>query len=456
MRNAIRKYRAPFLALVATITLGLVIGGYILSNQRFYLPGWVPAIGTDFVDYSAEFSTAQAVTPGQGQTINIAGVPVGEIASVKLVDGRAVVGMKIRRKYATIYKNATALLRPKSGLNDMLVQLDPGTRDAGELDPGTPIPASQTEPNVNLDEILASIDTDTRNYLRLLIAGGGQGLRGQGEDLSAALRRFAPINRDVAKINSQLETRRRQISRSITNFGKLMEAVGSKDDQLAQLIDASNASLRAFASQDQRIREALRELPGTLEETDEALGRATKLAQTLEPAAKDLRPGARALAGTQRKLRPFLKDTTPIIRDRLRPVVKEILPPTKLIKPIAADLDAAAPNLTKSFSVLNYTLNLLAYNPPGDEEGYGNYLAWVNHIGPQVFAGQDAHGPIRRGAILIDCGTLATAELTMKDNPGLAAILGLINPVSSTTPVKYDPQRCARYQGDPNGILGRR
>ena len=42
--------------------------------------------------------------PGQGQTVNIAGVKVGDIGSVKLEDGRAVVEMKIRRKYAPIYK----------------------------------------------------------------------------------------------------------------------------------------------------------------------------------------------------------------------------------------------------------------------------------------------------------------------------------------------------------------
>ena len=34
--------------------------------------------------------------------------------------------MKIRRKYTPIYKDATALLRPKTGLNDMVIQLDPG------------------------------------------------------------------------------------------------------------------------------------------------------------------------------------------------------------------------------------------------------------------------------------------------------------------------------------------
>ena len=104
------------------------MGGFILSNQRFYLPNWVPLVGTDFFDVKAEFSTAQAVTPGQGQTVDISGVPVGEIKKVDLVNGRAVVTMAIKRKYAHLIKSdATALLRPKTGLKDMIIEMDPGT-----------------------------------------------------------------------------------------------------------------------------------------------------------------------------------------------------------------------------------------------------------------------------------------------------------------------------------------
>ncbi len=55
------------------------MAGYILSNQRFYLPAWVPVVGTDFYEVEAELETAQAVVPGQGQTVNIAGVKVGDI-----------------------------------------------------------------------------------------------------------------------------------------------------------------------------------------------------------------------------------------------------------------------------------------------------------------------------------------------------------------------------------------
>ena len=71
----------------------------ILGKQRLALPAWVPLVGQDFFEIEAEMSTAQAVTPGQGQTVNIAGVEVGEISSVKLRDGKAIIGMRIKPKY---------------------------------------------------------------------------------------------------------------------------------------------------------------------------------------------------------------------------------------------------------------------------------------------------------------------------------------------------------------------
>src|ERR1700754_1273819 len=223
MRRAIRKHRWDALAMVGIVVVAVIVGGGILGHQRFYLPKWVPFVGTDFVDYKAEFTTAQSVTPGQGQSVNVAGVPVGEIAKVELKDGRALVTMKLRRKYAHVYKDATALLRPKTGLNDMVVELTPGTRRAGEIDHAKQtIPITQTLPNVNTDEFLAALDGDTRSYLQLLVAGGGEALGGNGKNLSATFRRFEPTNRDIEKITKALSTRRENISRSIHNFKELV------------------------------------------------------------------------------------------------------------------------------------------------------------------------------------------------------------------------------------------
>jgi phospholipid/cholesterol/gamma-HCH transport system substrate-binding protein len=420
VRTAIRKHRWDFVAMVMIFIISLGVGGFILGHQRFYLPKWVPVVGTEFVNYKAEFATAQSVTPGQGQTVNVAGVPVGEISKVELKDGRAVISMKIRKKYAHVYKDATALLRPKTGLNDMVVELTPGSAKAGEINPKKGfIPITQTLPNVNTDEFLAALDGDTRSYLQLLIAGGGEALGGNGKNLSATFRRIEPTNRDILKITKALTTRRQNISRSIHNFKELVAAVGTKDKQLSSLVDASNAVFKSFANQDAKLRQTLQLLPTALKTTDTAVQKADELGQTLGPTLGKLRPAARALGPSLKQSRPFFQQTTPFARDAL--------PTVKVLRPAARDLAELTPDFTSVLKTANYLLNTAAYNPPGDDEGYLFWVSWLNHIGPTVFSTQDAHGPIRRGALFFSCDGLGLLDSLKPVNPQLGTIIGLTN-----------------------------
>jgi phospholipid/cholesterol/gamma-HCH transport system substrate-binding protein len=447
MRTAISKHMRDFVALVLLFIVGLGVGGYILSNQRFYLPKWVPIVGSDYVKYKADFATAQSVTPGQGQTVNIAGVKVGEITKVDLKDGKAVITMSIKRKYTPIYKDATALLRPKTGLNDMLVELTPGSKSAGELPRSEPIPINQTLPNINADEILAALDGDTRDYLRLLVAGAGEGLDGNSQKLSATFKRFSPTGRDILKITKKLAERRGNIRRSIHNFSLLSQALGNKDKELSRLVDSSNAVFRAFADQDQRLRETLSLLPGTLQATNVGLAKANRLGKTLGPTLGALRPGARALGPSLRATRPFVEKTTPVIRDQLRPFARDALPTVKLLRPAARDIARATPNLVTAFKVVNELFNELTYNPPGDaDEGYLFWTAWANHAGATVFATQDAHGPIRHGIVQVSCTSLAALQRLGQVNPQLGTLVDLLN----TPPVEQVcPQTSQAGSGTP-------
>jgi phospholipid/cholesterol/gamma-HCH transport system substrate-binding protein len=433
MRSAIRKHIGEFALVVGVIVVGVLVGGYILSNQRFYLPKWVPVVGSDFVDYKAQFSSAQSITPGQGQTVQVAGVDVGDISKVDLVGGRALVTMKIRRKYTPIYRNATALLRPKTGLNDMVLELDPGSRNAGVAPKGYTVPVDQTLPNVNFDEILSSLDGDTRNYLQLLLGGAGEGLGGQGEQLSASLKRFEPTGRYLARLNGALAERERNIRRSVHNFSLLARALGDKDDDLAALVDSSNRVFRAFANQDVRLRETLQELPGALDATNTALAKADKLGKELGPTLGALRPAARALGPSLQESRPFLRDTTPVIENQLRPFARDALPTVKALRPATKDLAEVAPKLTTTLKNLNEVLNELAYNPPGTEEGYLFWLSWLNHDGASIFSMQDAHGPIRRGAVLAPCSTLAILDQIGSVQPALGTAAGLLHAPKTST-----------------------
>ena len=175
-------------AIVGLFLLALYTVVYILDHQRLRLPlldepGWT---------LKAEFTTAQAVIPGQGQTVRVSGVRIGDISGVRLEDGRAVVTMDVDQKYRKlVHRDATALLRPKTGLKDMFIELNPG-REGPPVKSGYTIPLHNTLPDVNSDELFAMLDRDTRDYLKMLVGGLGQGLRGQGSTFGQVMRSSSP------------------------------------------------------------------------------------------------------------------------------------------------------------------------------------------------------------------------------------------------------------------------
>jgi phospholipid/cholesterol/gamma-HCH transport system substrate-binding protein len=439
MMRQIRKQLPVFVAIICLLVGSLGIVAYLLSQQRFYLPAWVPLIGTDFYEVKAELPTGQAVVPGQGQTVNIAGVKVGEVGDVTLENGRAVVTMQIQDEHKPIYRDASVLLRPKTGLKDMLLALDPGTEQAGALEEGSRVRVANTLPDVNADEVLAQLDGDTRAYLEILLSAGGTAFDDEAtgadaryqqtaqQDLREVFKRFEPTARDGKRISDKLIARRRNIERVIHNFQELSTALGERDDQLASFVDSANRNFEAFAAEEASLRAALREFPSALSQTTTTLQKTEQLAAQLGPALERLRPFARELAPALRKTRPFLRDTTPIIRDQIRPFARDVPPTVRDLRRAAAKLAPATPRLTRSFKVLNQFFNILAYDPPGGIQPFLFWSAWGAHNGATLWAQQDAHGPVRRGVVLVGCATYDALDQVTVGSPQLGTAVQFLN-----------------------------
>ena len=435
MRRQIRKHAGVFVAILVLFAGALGIAGYILSHQRFYLPAWVPVLGTDFYEVEAELPTAQAVVPGQGQTVNVAGVKVGEVGEVSLEDGRAVVNMQIKDEYRPIYRDATILLRPKTGLKDMILALDPGTRAAGEIEEGGRVRVANTLSDVNPDEVLSALDGDTRAYVRILLNDGATALREDGgrrrqgapQDLRETLKRFEPTARDGRRLTRALAKRRRNIERVFHSFQQLSTELATKDEQLAALVDSANANFEAFAQEEASLREALRLFPGALSQTATTLRDVDALASELGPALEGLRPFARELAPSLRLQRPFLRETAPIIRDQIRPFARDVQPTVRDLRAATEDLAPVTPRLTRSFEVLNAFFNTLAYNPPGEGESYLFWSGWAAHAGSLLSNSQDAHGPMIRGIVLLTCNDYDLLRSIVLGNAQLGMLARLAN-----------------------------
>ena len=139
MMTAIRKSLRDFIAVVALIVIAAGVSYYILQEQRLR----IPILEEKPFELKAEFETAQAVVPGQGQTLRVAGVRVGDVSEVELEDGSAVVTFDVDREFLPIYKDATILMRPRTGLKDMFFALDPGTEDGRRVRGGRRGPDDQ-------------------------------------------------------------------------------------------------------------------------------------------------------------------------------------------------------------------------------------------------------------------------------------------------------------------------
>ncbi len=419
MRRAIREHARDIAAIVALAALATVVGGYVLANQRLRFP-WE---GAPF-RIKAEFATAQAVTPGQGQTVRISGVRVGDITKVDLEDGRAVVTMDLDPGYkGFIHTDAGALLRPKTGLKDMFIELDPGSGRAPRAKAGWTVPIRNTAPDVNPDEIFSVLDDDTRDYLKLLIGGAGQGLRRRGGDLRDLFRRYEPTHADLERVNGAVAERHRNLRRLVHSLRLLNAELADKDDDLAALVDSSSKVFRTFAAEQQNLGRAVGDLPGTLRQTTDTLGKVERFARVLRPTADDLRPPLKALDRANAQVEPLAEEATPLVREQVRPFVRDARPLVRALKAPATDLAAATPDLTSTFTALNHFLNLAGYNEQGRQgpsvagrdEGYLFWLAWLQHNGASLFSMSDANGPFRPVTIGGTCSVLK--EITGENPP---------------------------------------
>jgi len=428
MRRAIRKYFRDFLAIVALFVVGLGIGGYILDQQRFRFP----LIEDKPQVIRVELQDAQAVTPGQGQTVRVAGVKIGSIGAVEVEDGIAVVDMEIDKSYeGLIRSDATALLRPKTALKDMFLEVEPGQGEV--LSEGDRIPVANTAPDIDPDEVFSALDGDTRDYLRLLISSGGKGLDGRGEDLRKTLRRLEPLHRDLDRLNSAVALRRESLKRLVHDYSEIVDELGTKDEELTQLVTASNEVFSALAEEDTNVAATVRKLPGALRQTESTLGKVEVFGNRLGPALNALRPPLRRLEDTNAAVLPFVREAAPIVESQIRPFTRATRPYVSSLGGAARSTVRALPDLTKSFDELNRFFNIGAYNPGGAEgltgdlardrdrqEGLLYWLAWVSQNGVSLFSTSDANGPFRRTTL---CGVSPESAVTQLT--GAATELGL-------------------------------
>ncbi|MGO4256168.1 MCE family protein [Marmoricola sp. RAF53] len=188
-------------------------------------------------EYKAIFTDATGVV--KGDDIRIAGVKVGSVKKVEIVDrDHAQVTFTVRQA-TPVTQSSTATIRYRNLVGQRYISVTQGVGDTAAMAAGSTIPMSRTVPALDLTTLFngfkplfAALSPADVNKLSYEIV---QVFQGEGGNIEGLLR-------STGSVTTTLAERDQLIGDVITNLNAVLETVGDRDKELSALI----VQLRAF------------------------------------------------------------------------------------------------------------------------------------------------------------------------------------------------------------------
>jgi phospholipid/cholesterol/gamma-HCH transport system substrate-binding protein len=257
----------------------------------------------------ADFANANDIKPGS--FVRIAGIDVGTVSGIAPAPGHpkeARVAMQITGEGLPIHKDATAQIRPRTFLEgNFFVDLMPGTPDAPLAPNGYTFPAPHTSVPVQLDQVLTSLQANTRHNLQVLLSVYGGAVKQAGPAYNASIPYWTPAYKYTAEVTRDLlGTQANDLPNLLTNGADVAQALDTHPLNLENLITDFNTTANAFARVNTSLSAAVAELPKTLAVAQPALTALNSSFPPLERLAVALVPGVKSTGPTIDVSLPFV------------------------------------------------------------------------------------------------------------------------------------------------------
>jgi len=203
-------------------------------------------------EYKAEFVDATGVV--KGDDIRIAGVKVGTVTGVDIVDRtHALVSFTVE-KTSTPSAATHAAIRYRNLVGQRYIALTDEIGDTEPLEEGATIPVTQTSPALDLTvlfngfkPLFQALSPQDINQLSYEIVQVFQGEGGTLEGLLA----------HTASVTSTLASRDQIIGQLIDNLNEVLDHIGDRDEQLSRLITTFRTFVGGLADDREAILGAL-------------------------------------------------------------------------------------------------------------------------------------------------------------------------------------------------------
>jgi phospholipid/cholesterol/gamma-HCH transport system substrate-binding protein len=292
--------------------------------------------------------------------VRIAGVEVGKVTKVEHKDGSpyGVVTMEIEDNGLPIHEDATMKIRPRLFLEgNFFVDVNAGTPGTPTIDDGHTFPVTQTAYPVQLDQILTSLQEDTRKDLQSLLEGFGSGLvhkptaeedvgqdpdvEGQsaGEALNKSLSDTPEGLKYAALVQKAfLGTEPHDLRKLVAGLQKTAAGLSQNEEQLKDFFTNFNRTMIALSDEQDSLREAIGLLGPTIEKANSYFGNFARALPTTRAFVRSFIPGVKETPETIRAAGPFLDQFIPLVgKAELGGLLNDLTPTTAAFAKVVAE-----------------------------------------------------------------------------------------------------------------------
>lgn len=277
----------------------------------------------------AQFESANSIRPNS--PVRIAGVDVGKVKSISGVEGSnaALLTLELSDDALPIHRNATAKIRPRIFLEgNFFVDLKPGTPGSPQLHSGDTLKVTQTATPVQLDQILTSLQSDSREDIQQLLEGLNASMS-SAKSFNRALDDIPAAERSTAQVLEGLlgTEPSRDLVRLIRGGANTADELGRYENQLKDLITNLNRTTATFASESANLRASVRELAPTLSAANAAFASLNAAFPPTRAFATEILPGVRETPATIDAAFPWIEQARGLVQpDELGGLASELAP----------------------------------------------------------------------------------------------------------------------------------
>ncbi|WP_026453104.1 MCE family protein [Saccharomonospora iraqiensis] len=257
---------------------------------------------SDRTHYSARFTDATSVA--EGDDVRIAGVRVGQVEELEIVDRHLALVHFSVRKSRDLPADVTATLRYRNMIGQRYLALERGEEPSTEtLPPGAEIPMERTTPALDMTELFngfrplfeALAPEDVNRLSGEII----QVLQGESGTVESLLEHTGSLTRTIAD-------RDRVIGEVITNLNSVLDTVNNEGDALSNLVTTVRQLVSGLAEDRAVIGESIEGLSAL---TTSTAGLFTDARAPLKDSIAGLREVSGHLAAGSGELEQFLTTT---------------------------------------------------------------------------------------------------------------------------------------------------